>query len=243
MKKFLFILLFPALLFSQGFKGGTWKSPLTGTYLKLSRDATIGGTLAVTGAVTLSSTLQTTGNIGIGTEPNVNLHIKTTSPTIKIHDSDGVSGFSLIQGNNAGALFIKADENNVGSGVYISFDVSTLEVLRMLESGNVGIGTAAPVNLLNVDGAYNFFADSSNVNDSWGFSTTGIEVLTTGMSIYVQIGVENTDGATLQINALGAKAVHKLHNQDLATGDVEVGQILHLVYDGTDFQMLSQLAQ
>ncbi len=57
------------------------------------------------------------------------------------------------------------------------------------------------------------------------------------------VSVANTGAATLQINALGAKAVSKLHNQALANGDVEVGQILHLVYDGTDFQLLSQLAQ
>ncbi len=117
------------------------------------------------------------------------------------------------------------------------------EAMTILNAGTIGIGTAAPVNSLNVDGAYNFFTDSSTVDDSWGFSTTGLEVLTTGMTIFVQIGVVNTDGATLQINALGAKTVHKLHNQALATGDVEVGQILHLVYDGTEFQLLSQLAQ
>jgi len=85
--------------------------------------------------------------------------------------------------------------------------------------------------------------DTSSVNDAWGFESTAISAYTIGMNIYVSIAVANTIEATLQINTLGAKAVHKLHDQALVTGDVEVGQILHLIYDGVEFQMLSQLAQ
>ena len=63
------------------------------------------------------------------------------------------------------------------------------------------------------------------------------------MSFFVNISVPNTDGATLKINNLTAKPVVKKHDQALVTGDVEAGQIIHLIYDGTNFQMLSQLAQ
>ena len=136
--------------------------------------------------------------------------------------------------DDMGLAFFTANTDGVGA---------VSERMRITDLGNLGIGTTDPVNLLNVDGAYNYFADSSSVNDSWGFVTTGIEVLTEGLDIKVKIAVVNTDAATLQINALGAKAVHKNHNVALATNDVEVGQILHLVYDGTDWQMLSQLAQ
>ena len=53
----------------------------------------------------------------------------------------------------------------------------------------------------------------------------------------IQKGLDNVTEAP------SAKAIEKQHNVALATGDVEVGQILHLIYDGTEFQLLSQVAQ
>lgn len=53
----------------------------------------------------------------------------------------------------------------------------------------------------------------------------------------------NTGAATLNVNALGAKTIKKLHDQDLVTGDIEAGQVVMVVYDGSVMQMISQLAQ
>jgi len=132
-------------------------------------------------------------------------------------------------------------------GVDIDFRVEGAGAANALfvqgSDGKVGIGTAEPINSFNVNGAYNYFIDTSSVNDSYGFVTGAITAYTTGMQVFVNIGVANTGAATLQINALGAKAIKKRHDQDLITGDIEVGQIVHLIYDGTNFQMLSQLAQ
>ena len=87
------------------------------------------------------------------------------------------------------------------------------------------------------------FIDTSVVNDSYGFVNAGLTAYITGMRICVKISVANTDAATLQINSLGAKAIKKRHDTALATGDIEAGQFIDVVYDGTNFQMLSQLAQ
>ena len=46
----------------------------------------------------------------------------------------------------------------------------------------------------------------------------------------------------MNVNGLGAKAIKKLHNQALETGDIESGQLILLQYDGTNFQMQSQTA-
>lgn len=54
--------------------------------------------------------------------------------------------------------------------------------------------------------------------------------------------VWNTWAATLNVNWLGAKTIKKLRDQDLATGDIEAGQIVEVAYDGTNFQMNSQIA-
>lgn len=64
-----------------------------------------------------------------------------------------------------------------------------------------------------------------------------------GMEIIFKANTANTGGATIDINGLGAKSIKKLHDQDLETGDIEANQLIVLVYDGTSFQMTSQIAQ
>lgn len=66
---------------------------------------------------------------------------------------------------------------------------------------------------------------------------------TTGMVLHFKANTANTGAATLNVNSLGAITIKKHKDQDLATGDIESGQIITVVYDGTNFQMQSQLAQ
>lgn len=89
----------------------------------------------------------------------------------------------------------------------------------------------------------NFHSDTSVTNDTYGIVDTDFSVYTMGMNLYVDIAVANTGAATIQINALSAITIKKLHDQDLVTGDIEAGQIIHVIYDGVNFQMLSQLSQ
>jgi len=52
----------------------------------------------------------------------------------------------------------------------------------------------------------------------------------------------STTASTLNVNTIGTKAIKKLNDQDIASGDIESGSIVSVVYDGTSFQMTSQLA-
>lgn len=51
----------------------------------------------------------------------------------------------------------------------------------------------------------------------------------------------NTGACTINFNSLGAKTIKKHRDQDLADNDIEAGQWVDLVYDGTNMQMQSQL--
>ena len=260
MKKILIILL---LLVGQAFaQYGAY-----GSRALLFTNNVWAGTQTFNGALVFGSTVLFSGTVTapltvLGSSGVSGATANGSANAIVIDNNANVGMSILSKDAGVSSIYFGAPSDNVGALLNWKHSINVFRVgtskaggTVTIESGNsaaaiyidasqnVGIGTAAPVNLLNVDGAYNFFTDSSSVDDSWGFSTTGLEVLTTGMSIYVQIAVVNTDGATLQINALGAKDVHKQHNVALETGDVEVGQILHLIYDGTEFQMLSQLAQ
>lgn len=61
----------------------------------------------------------------------------------------------------------------------------------------------------------------------------------TGMEVRFKANTINTGAATLNVNSLGAKTIKKSYNLDLADGDIKANQIVKVVYDGTNFQMVS----
>lgn len=62
-----------------------------------------------------------------------------------------------------------------------------------------------------------------------------------GQVFHFDANTINTGAASLNVNALGAKTIVKHHDLTLASGDIEAGQHVTVMYDGTNFQMLSQL--
>lgn len=63
-----------------------------------------------------------------------------------------------------------------------------------------------------------------------------------GLIICVDINATNTGASTINVDSLGAKAIKKHNDQALAAGDLEAGGKYLLVYDVTNFQLLSQVA-
>lgn len=92
------------------------------------------------------------------------------------------------------------------------------------------------------NGAVIYAADAGS-SDTYAITLDPIPTAyTTGMVVNFKANTANTGAATLNCNGLGAKTIKKLHDQDLATGDIESGQIVTVAYDGTNFQMQSQAA-
>jgi len=60
----------------------------------------------------------------------------------------------------------------------------------------------------------------------------------TGMPIFFKAANTNTGASTLDINGLGTKSIKKSTDVDLVAGDIKAGQIVLVVYDGTNFQMI-----
>lgn len=85
-----------------------------------------------------------------------------------------------------------------------------------------------------------YYADGG-ANDAYFIAVPGVTAYATGQSFTFKATTANTGAATLNVNSLGAKTIKKNHDQDLDTGDIEAGQMITVIYDGTNFQMLSQL--
>jgi len=63
----------------------------------------------------------------------------------------------------------------------------------------------------------------------------------TGQVFHFTANTVNTGAATLNVNGLGALAILKNHDVVLVDGDIEAGQAVTVIHDGTQFQMQSQL--
>ena len=95
-----------------------------------------------------------------------------------------------------------------------------------------------------IEGGTDFYAASAVGTDAYAITIApAITAYVTGMKFRFKADVANTGAATLAVSGLSALAIKKLNDQDLITGDIEIGQIVEVVYDGTDWQMQSQVAQ
>lgn len=65
--------------------------------------------------------------------------------------------------------------------------------------------------------------------------------LQAGMVIHFLANQDVTGAAALELNGLGIFPIKKNFNQDLAANDIKNGQAVSVIWDGTNWQMLSQL--
>ncbi len=87
------------------------------------------------------------------------------------------------------------------------------------------------------------YAADAEASDTYVITLTSAPLAyVTGQMFHFTANTANTGAATLNVNALGAKAILKLHDTVLANNDIEAGQIVTVIYDGTQFQMQSQVA-
>jgi hypothetical protein len=99
---------------------------------------------------------------------------------------------------------------------------------------------------LITDGSYNFGADAQ-ADDDYEISIPEITTLTTGMTVTFTATTLNTGAATLEITEIGdIDALVKAGTtaaDALVTGDIVAGQVVVAVFDGTNWQVTSRLAQ
>jgi hypothetical protein len=72
-----------------------------------------------------------------------------------------------------------------------------------------------------------------------GSLTPALAAYAAGQMFYFVAAGDNTGAVTLNINSLGAKAVTRDGSTALAAGDINSGEIVVVVYDGTRFQMVN----
>ena len=100
---------------------------------------------------------------------------------------------------------------------------------------------AATVNQIQSNGPAFQATDTGTANAYVIALSPAITAYAAGQAITFKAGAASTTASTLNVNGLGTKALKKKNDQDIAAGDIEASQIITAVYDGTSFQVTSQL--
>ena len=88
-------------------------------------------------------------------------------------------------------------------------------------------------------GSITYLTGITGVDTIVATAALGMNAYTTGQVFSFVSAGSNTGAVTININAIGAKAVKKNGTIDLASGDIPSGAAIQILYDGTNFQLIT----
>ena len=92
------------------------------------------------------------------------------------------------------------------------------------------------------DGGLIFQSNDTGSANAYAIALTpAVTAYVAGQVFHFKAGNASSGASTLNVNALGTKNIKKKNDQAIAAGDIEEDAIVSVIYDGTSFQMLSQL--
>lgn len=208
---------------ADGVHAGIW------AYAEQSGTSTLsgGGTFDA-----ISATVESEAGFTVGATEQV------TGITI---DASINAGASINASANYSAVYIKSNGKDWFNGIKITGCDNDIRGQNGETFHNATNGYWATDGGL-VSMSYNYAADTSST-DAYKVVIPDITAYAAGLQITFLATTANTGAATLTNCALAAIAIKKMHDQDLANGDIEANQIVTVVHDGSNFQMTSQLAQ
>ena len=80
------------------------------------------------------------------------------------------------------------------------------------------------------------YFDDIGVADAYAVVIDGITSYTEGLTFTFKAANGCNGSSTIEVNSLGVKSIKKNVNTDLVFGDILAGEIIMVVYDGTNFQ-------
>jgi len=170
--------------------------------------------------------------------------------TVIQYDTDGTTILKrekvLIDSRSGDNLTVNASGRGYDGSTALSFDSGDYVYLFTTSVSFDGLSTVISDIIEQIDGLVSQTGSEIYAADSVGTDSYAVTLspaptsLTTGQEVRFRAGTANTGAATLDVNSLGAATIKKAHDQDLDSGDIESGQIVTVVYDGTYWQMQSQ---
>jgi hypothetical protein len=122
---------------------------------------------------------------------------------------------------NGGAALDPADVL-AGQWVAVRFDGTDFHLLSATASNN---------NLYGVD---------AGSTDAYAVTIANFALTSyyAGLRVWFKANTKNTGAATLSVNGIAAGTIKKLNGVDLQDGDILAGMFVHVVHDGTNWQLI-----
>lgn len=215
------------------------KVGIDGSAVTTSHDYKLSGVTGTDKAVSLTGTEALTNKTL--TSPKINLGSDASQDLYK-RKADGTLERIPIGAANT-LLGVDGAGTSVG---YQSVAGVTTDQANALVGNNtdvaVGTGNKFVTQTGLQHGAEKYAADAG-ANDTYVITLDPVPTsLTNGMVVHFKANTINTGACTLNVNSLGAKTIKKSYNVDLADGDIAANQLVSVIYDGTNFQMISPVA-
>lgn len=146
------------------------------------------------------------------------------------------TGGASLNVNGLGAKTIVKD----GSLPLDTGDIKASQIVQVIYDGT-NFQMLSPKSYALAQNCSAIYAADSQASDTYVITLTPIPTAyTAGMIVSFKANTLNTGACTLNVNSLGAIAIKKFGTtNDTATGDILAGQIVTVIYDGTNFQMVS----
>jgi hypothetical protein len=102
------------------------------------------------------------------------------------------------------------------------------------------VDTSDAVNAIAIQSQQLTFANAGGSTNAYSLSLSPAPTAyVTGMMLTFKANAANTGAATLNVNNLGDIALKKNVTNDLTSGDIVSGQMVIVIYDGTNFQTMN----
>lgn len=160
----------------------------------------------------------------------------TGASTVNINS---VGAVSIVKVAGGVTTALAANDIRAGQIVEIVYDGTNMQLQSTL--GNAAFTALTKADVLQ---AAEFAADAGG-SDAYAITLSpAITAYVTGARYRFKANTANTGAATLNINGVGAQTIKKLQGgvtTDLSDNDIRAGQWVEVVWDGTNFQMVSML--
>lgn len=130
--------------------------------------------------------------------------------------------------------------------VYGQFEVDKDLILNgILGSDRQVEGLGDPVNEDALINAENIQFSKVNYAITTGVDDLEVDIepfptsIISGTSLFLFISTTNTNSVSLTINGIGPYSIKKNVNEDLAPADLQAGEVVRVIFDGTNYQIVN----
>ena len=161
------------------------------------------------------------------------------------------AGNPVTTGTVISSTWANSTLNDLGSALTASlaYDGQTTPVANLpmggyvhTNVGNATLRTNYPSAGQVQDGTFTYLTSVSGTDTITAVAPISMTAYAAGQTFrFIAAGANTTTGVTININGIGAKSITKNGTTALAIGDIVSGSIVEVTYDGTEFQISSQV--